>query len=61
MRAFKCDRCGKYFDSINRYTNTEVCISILTAGRWTTADLCKECINGLEYWFYAFKIIKKDE
>ena len=60
MRAYKCDRCGKYFESLDRYANTKVCLSILAAGRWTTADLCKDCYRSIESWYMIHKLFKKE-
>lgn len=60
MRAYKCDRCGNYFESMDRYKNTKVCLSILAAGRWTTADLCKDCYRSIESWYMIHKLFKKE-
>ena len=60
MRAYKCDRCGQYFDISYKYDNTKVCLSILAAGRWTTADLCKDCMHSLEDWHYIHKLLNKE-
>lgn len=60
MRAYKCDRCGKYFESMDRYKNTKVCLSILAAGRWTTADLCRDCYRSIESWYMIHKLFKKE-
>lgn len=60
MRAYKCDRCGKYFESMDRYKNTKVCLSIMAAGRWTTADLCEECYRSIESWYVIHKLSKKE-
>ena len=60
MRAYKCDRCGKYFESLDRYANTKVCLSILAAGRWTTADLCRDCYRSIESWYSIHKLFKKE-
>lgn len=60
MRAYKCDRCGKYFESLDRYKNTKVCLSILAAGRWTTADLCRDCYRSIESWYMIHKLFKKE-
>ena len=60
MKAYKCDRCGKYFESLDRYANTKVCLSILAAGRWTTADLCRDCYRSLESWYSIHKLFKKE-
>ncbi len=60
MRAYKCDRCGEYFDISNKYDNHRVCLSIFTAERWTTADLCRDCIRSLESWYMIHKLFKKE-
>ena len=60
MRAYKCDRCGKYFESPDRYANTKVCLSILAAGRWTTADLCRDCYRSIESWYSIHKLFVKE-
>ena len=60
MRAYKCDRCGQYFESEDRYKNTKVCLSILAAGRWTTADLCRDCYRSIESWYMIHKLFKKE-
>ena len=60
MKAYKCDRCGKYFESLDRYKNTKVCLSILAAGRWTTADLCRDCYRSIESWYSIYKLFKKE-
>ncbi len=60
MKAYKCDRCGKYFESLDRYANTKVCLSILAAGRWTTADLCRDCYRSIESWYSIHKLFKKE-
>ena len=60
MRAYKCDRCGEYFDISNKYDNAGVCLSILKAERWTTADLCRDCIRDLESWYNIHRLSKKE-
>ena len=60
MRAYKCDRCGKLFESSDRYKNTKVELSILAAGKWTTADLCKDCSRSIESWYMILKLFKKE-
>ena len=61
MRAYKCDRCGDYFDIPNKFDdNKKVCLSILKAERWTTADLCQDCIQSLERWYNIPRIYQKE-
>ena len=62
MRAYKCDRCGDYFDISNKFDdNKRVCLSIFKAGRWTTADLCDKCARKLENWFTMFGLKEVDD
>ena len=46
-KAFKCDRCGRYFDSrvitINRYIF--ICIRLQSA--YKEKQLCKKCFHEL--------------
>lgn len=60
MRAYKCDRYGRYFENFDRFKDTKVCLSILDAGRWTTANLCKDCYLSIESWYSIHKLFKKE-
>lgn len=60
MKAYKCDRCGKYFESMDRDKNTKVFLSILVGVRWTTADLCMDCYHGIESWYMIHKLSKEE-
>ena len=60
MRAYKCDRCGRYFENFDRFKDTKVCLSILVAGRWTTADLCRYCYLSMESWYMVHKLSKEE-
>ena len=61
MKAYRCDRCGKYFDNGLMYKNKRVCLSIFANERWTTADLCDTCINSLDEWARKGRIYFTDE
>ena len=60
MGAYKCDRCGGYFENFDRFKDTKVCLSILVTGRWTTADLCKYCYLSMESWYMVYKLSKEE-
>ena len=60
MRAYKCDRCGRYFENFDRFKDTKVCLSILAGGRWTTADLCRDCYHSIESRYMIHKLSKEE-
>ena len=52
MEAFKCDRCGKYYDAYtvrDVYFKDEV-YEIFKEGYNTPLDLCSECMHDLNNW-----------
>lgn len=46
MRAFKCDRCGKYFDKFDGNLNW-IDFTIEDSTNLTRRDLCLECYDKL--------------
>lgn len=38
-----CDHCGKELDEMRDFDNTQIDM----AHKWTTADLCAECLDEL--------------
>ena len=38
-----CDHCGKELDTMHDFDDTQIDM----AHKWTTADLCAECLNEL--------------
>lgn len=57
MEAFKCDRCGKYYQHAKKglvICTTEIvdANSGETAGYDNAQDLCPACQDQLERWFY---------
>ena len=60
MRAYQCDRCGRFYSFLSKNTGK---ISI-TDTRTTTLlakDLCDECQKELEAWWGKKKKGKKNE
>ena len=51
MKAYKCDRCGKLFESKASYQK----YLITTISHTAYSDLCKECQNELDKWMDLFK------
>lgn len=47
MKAFKCDRCGNYYD---KFTCNEDDLYIVHANK-STIDLCPECNDELSKWY----------
>ena len=60
MNAYKCDRCGKFYDELDnekRVTiNGKFAPMYLRLGSRDTQtkwkDLCPDCMNELMFWFY---------
>lgn len=57
MEAYKCDRCGKYYQHAKNglvICTTEIvdANSGETAGYDNAQDLCPACQDQLERWFY---------
>ncbi len=60
MKAFKCDRCGEYFDSKDSFSGAELSgkglLYKMCPGRsFTSVDLCQPCADLLrtflaEWW-----------
>ena len=53
MEAFKCDRCGKYYDVYtvsNGYFKDEVYV-IFKESDNTRLDICCDCMHDLKNWF----------
>lgn len=53
MEAFKCDRCGKYYDAYTvnyGYFKDEVYV-IFKESNDTRLDICDECMHELKNWF----------
>lgn len=51
MRAYKCDRCGVYFEDVSKllYIFDEPDIN---RGIGEGKHLCQDCQDKLEKWFY---------
>ena len=47
-KAYKCDRCGKLYESYKVTVNDSTIIYIDGYAQ----DLCKECISKLRVWFF---------
>ena len=61
MNAYKCDRCGKFYDKLDAKKRVTI------KGKFTPMyfrlgssnieaawmDLCPDCMNALVSWFYA--------
>lgn len=60
MRAYQCDRCGKFYSRSNKELN-----KIFIAGSCTSnmyiKDLCGKCQKELEAWWGKKKKGKKNE
>lgn len=52
MEAFKCDRCGKYYDeyTVSNGYFKEVYV-IFRKSDDTRLDICDECMHDLNNWF----------
>lgn len=51
MKAFKCDRCGKFFeDYLDRKTNKVYNITTNPFMSTSCLDLCKDCSDELQTW-----------
>ena len=50
MDAYKCDRCGKYYDNSTTATGPTLCKSSKTR----ILDLCESCKKSLAEWLESF-------
>lgn len=71
MRAYKCDRCGNYYDVQSQIgpfyaevLNKDDICSMDGKPTIKGKDLCQDCMNSLKFWFVAhndeLKIEKED-
>ena len=62
MNAYKCDRCGKFYDKFDdkkRVTIKGFVPMFFKFGNSDTQtiwkDLCPDCMNELVFWFYTIR------
>lgn len=56
-RAFKCDRCGEYFEPYSKVPK----YFIMDSDACKRVDLCELCIIKFESWWSAGKTIENKE
>ena len=67
--AKQCDRCGKLYNSYNikndaKHINGIMTLNIDPYGRYydhNAKDLCPECKDSFEKWFFAGKSFEENE
>lgn len=59
MRAYKCDRCGKFFDHSKDAKEPLIFITGSRTSNMYIQDLCDDCQNELDVWWMMGK--KKEE
>ena len=47
--AFKCDRCGRYYDNSTNYYKYNLS-KYSETGKYLSFDLCNSCKDSLEEW-----------
>lgn len=50
MKAYKCDRCGKYMDSTIHMFNFDYFVTRGNNPSTTALDLCRDCMKELNDW-----------
>lgn len=60
-KAYKCDRCGNYFEKIRLPHDGEYFILKVggLAGK-TYADICESCNSKFQIWMNEFKVTSDD-
>lgn len=58
--AYKCDRCGKYFNDYKGMREYPV-IATKYSGRYTWADLCEECKADLDLFMQNTPVLVNKE
>jgi predicted nucleic acid-binding Zn ribbon protein len=68
MTAYKCDRCGKYFDKIKSFKDFKILGWSVVSLRYKTnnggnfdIELCPECRDSFKNWFNEFAIDAPEE
>ena len=59
MNAYKCDRCGKLYEK--KQYNRRICVTDTPCSTVGLKDLCKDCQNELEKWFYRESEVKNEK
>lgn len=62
MTAYKCDRCGAYFDELPADEMPVICENkqMFRSNR-RAMQLCGECVSSLRLWMTARKEESRDE
>ena len=60
MRAYQCDRCGKFYSRSNKELN-KIFITVSCTSNMYIKDLCGKCQKELEAWWGKKKKGKKNE
>ena len=64
MRAYRCDRCKKYYETDARCNGKHYIITNISfdiSAKVSAKDLCPECTKELEEWWNAGKPEKEAE
>lgn len=61
-KAWKCDRCGGFFEPYNYDPEKELVITTRTKLSNCTKiyDLCPKCVEDLRKWFFEYKEVEHD-
>lgn len=63
MKAYKCDRCGAFYEPYDE--NGQISVNGMTLIQrghvlGQTIDLCKRCASEFEYWFLeGYEVMKE--